>query len=254
MSFALFLFLATLITGIGWLLETCWFKKNRQATAKQPKWAEWSVSFFPVFLLVFVLRSFLIEPFRIPTGSLEPTLLIGDFVAVNKYSYGLRFPVWDSKFLNIGAPKSGDIAVFSWPPNTKFDYIKRVIGTPGDKVSYHNKILTINGVEAKQTFIERTNFVDSRGQSINVEKRQEILKGHKHDIFVRPDVKAFDFDITVPEGHYFMMGDNRDSSSDSRYWGFVPDKNLRGRAFVVWLSWNSILDSVRWSRIGVMIH
>lgn len=254
MSFALILLIGTLVTGVVVALDKWLFSKKRAKEVKQPKWIEYSHSFFPVFLFVFVLRSFLIEPFRIPSSSLEPTLLIGDFIAVNKFTYGLRLPVWDKKIIPIENPKSGQIAVFSWPPAPKYDYIKRVIGTPGDKIGYHNKVLSINGVEAKQAFVKYTSYLNEQGRSIKVEERSEMLNGIKHKIYIRPDVPPYDFDIVVPKGHYFMMGDNRDGSSDSRYWGFVPDRNLRGKAFLIWMSWNSLVNSVRWGRIGTVIH
>jgi signal peptidase I len=254
MTFALILLVCTLVTGLVTGLDACYLKNKRLEHRLQPKWVEYSRSFFPVFLLVFVFRSFLIEPFRIPSGSLEPTLLVGDFIAVNKFSYGLRFPIWDEKFLPLGNPKTGDIAVFSWPPAPKFDYIKRVIGVPQDKIGYHNKVLSINGVIAPQKLLKYTTYISETGENIKVAEKEETLNGLTHKIYIRPDVVPFDFDIVVPKGHYFMMGDNRDSSSDSRYWGFVPDKNLRGKAFLVWMSWNNWLKTVRWSRIGMVIH
>lgn len=254
MSFALILLVCTLVTGLVCAIDRFLLVHRREESAHLPKWIEYSRSFFPVLLIVFVLRSFLIEPFRIPSSSLEPTLLIGDFIAVNKFSYGLRFPVWDKKFLPIGDPKAGDIAVFSWPPAPQYDYIKRVIGVPGDKVSYHDKVLSINGVTAKQTFIKYTTYLSEAGEPIKVEEKEESLNGVSHKIYVRPDIPPFNFDIVVPKGHYFMMGDNRDGSSDSRYWGYVPDKNLRGKAFLIWMSWNNLLNTVRWSRIGTILH
>lgn len=178
-------------------------------------------------------------------------MLVGDFVAVNKFSYGLRLPVWEKKIVPIANPKTGEIAVFRWPPEPSYDYIKRVIGVPGDKISYHDKKLTINGKEVKQTFVEYTTD-ESSGKAVT--KYKEDLNGVVHDIFVRPDAPAVDFDIVVPEGNYFMMGDNRDDSADSRFWGFVPDSYLRGKAFLVWMSWNGKTDNVRWSRIGKLIH
>jgi signal peptidase I len=204
-----------------------------------------------VFFIVLLLRSFLFEPFRIPSGSLEPTLLVGDFLVVNKFAYGLRLPVLEKKFIPIANPKKGEIAIFRWPPNPSFDYIKRVIGVPGDHVVYHNKVLTINGQEMKQTFVEYT-MDESSGRA--VAQYKEDLNGVQHDIFVRPDVEAVDIDVTVPEGHYFMMGDNRDDSADSRYWGFVPDENLRGKALLIWMSWNGKTDIVRWNRLGTIIQ
>lgn len=251
MNFALILLILSAFTGFIYLLDVAFWAKKRSPNQKPGRIVEWSRSFFPVFFIVLLLRSFLIEPFRIPSGSLEPTLLVGDFVAVNKFSYGIRLPVWEKKVLPISNPKTGEIAVFRWPPDPTYDYIKRVIGVPGDKISYHNKILTVNGQVAKQTFIEYT-IDESSGKA--VAKYKENLNGINHDIFTRADVPAIDFDVVVPEGNYFMMGDNRDDSADSRFWGFVPDNNLRGKAFLVWMSWNGKTDSVRWYKIGRLIN
>jgi signal peptidase I len=251
MNFALVLVILSLITGIIALLDQLFWKKHRALEQHPSKIIEVARSFFPVFFVVLLLRSFFFEPFRIPSGSLVPTLLVGDFIAVNKFAYGLRLPVIEKKIIPIASPKKGDVAIFRWPPNPEFDYIKRVIGTPGDHIIYHNKVLTINGVEMKQTFIEYTTD-ESSGHA--VAKYQEILNGVKHDIYIRPDAEAVDVDVTVPAGQYFMMGDNRDDSADSRFWGFVPDNHLRGKAFLVWLSWDGKTDAVRWRRIGKIIH
>ncbi|PWY53852.1 signal peptidase I [Legionella qingyii] len=250
MNFALILVVLSFISGFIYLLDVLFWARKRAEDQKPNRIIEYSRSFFPVFFIVLILRSFLIEPFRIPSGSLEPTLLVGDFVAVNKFIYGLRLPVWEKKVVSISDPKTGQVAVFRWPPDPSYDYIKRVIGVPGDKISYHNKVLTINGRKAKQTFVEYT-IDESSGKA--VAKYQEDLNGTVHNIFVRTDVPAVDFDIVVPEGNYFMMGDNRDDSADSRFWGFVPESYLRGRAFLVWMSWNGKKDNVRWSRIGKLI-
>ena len=185
------------------------------------------------------------------TSPLEPTLLVGDFVAVNKFAYGFRLPIFENKVLSVASPKTGEIAVFRWPPNPSYDYIKRVIGVPGDKLSYRNKILTINGKEMQQKFIEYT-VDESSGKA--VAKYSENLNGIQHYIYVRPEVPAVDFEVEVPKGHYFMMGDNRDDSADSRYWGFTSDEYLRGKALLVWMSWNSKIKNVRWSKIGQLIN
>jgi signal peptidase I len=251
MNFALILLVLSAISGVIYLLDILFWVKKRKQGQKPGKIIEFARSFFPVFFVVLLLRSFLIEPFRIPSGSLEPTLLVGDFVAVNKFAYGLRLPVWEKKALPIANPKTGEVAVFRWPPEPTYDYIKRVIGTPGDRVSYHNKVLTINGKKMQQTFVEYT-IDESSGKA--VAKYKENLNGVIHDMFTRADVPAIDFDVVVPEGNYFMMGDNRDDSADSRFWGFVPDSYLRGKAFLVWMSWNGKTDSVRWSKIGRLIH
>lgn len=251
MNFALILVILSLISGVIYLFDALFWAKKRNPEQKVPRLIEYSRSFFPVFFIVLLLRSFLIEPFRIPSGSLEPTLLVGDFLAVNKFAYGFRLPVWEKKIISIANPKTGDVAVFRWPPNPSYDYIKRVIGVPGDKIVYKNKKLSINGNVAKQQFIEYTTD-ESSGKV--VAKYRENLNGRVHDIYIRPDVLATDFDIEVPPGHYFMMGDNRDDSADSRYWGFVADDYLRGKAFLVWMSWNGKTDRIRWSKIGQIIH
>jgi signal peptidase I len=251
MNFALILLVLTLLTGLIVLFDKLILVKRRGAGQKANKLIEQAHSFFPVFLIVFLLRSFLFEPFRIPSGSLEPTLHVGDFVVVNKFIFGLRFPVIEKKLISFSHPKTGDIVVFRWPPDPHFDFIKRTIGVPGDKVSYHNKILTINGVKMKQTFVRYTTD-NSSGHA--VAEYQENLNGVLHEVYRRPDVAAVDFDVVVPEGSYFMMGDNRDFSADSRYWGFVKDSYLRGRASFIWMSWDGEHDSIRFSRIGNIIH
>ncbi len=251
MNFALILLVLSVVSGTIYLLDILFWAKKRESSQKPSLLIEYSRSFFPVFFTVLLLRSFLVEPFRIPSGSLEPTLLVGDFVAVNKWAYGIRLPVWEKKIITISHPKTGEIAVFRWPPEPTYDYIKRVIGVPGDHVTYHNKVLTINGQEMKQTFLEYTTD-ESSGNTVS--KYQENLSGVEHDIYVRPDVPAVDINVTVPAGQYFMMGDNRDDSADSRFWGFVSDEYLRGKASLVWMSWNAKNYNVRWNRIGRMIH
>lgn len=250
MNFALILLILSVITGLIALADILYFEKRRKEQ-KPNKLIEQSRSFFPVFITVLCLRSFLIEPFRIPTGSLEPTLRVGDFVAVNKFAYGVRLPVWEKKVIPIAEPKLGDIAVFRWPPDPRYDYIKRVIGVPGDVIRYHHKQLTINGVKASTKFIKYTTD-ESSGQV--VAKYREALGTVTHDIFIRPSVPGRDFTVTVPAGQYFMMGDNRDDSADSRFWGFVDERYLRGRAWLVWMSWNKQTMNVRWNRVGQVIH
>lgn len=250
MTFALFLVIMTAITGLLFALEVFYFRRQRPPEQNRGKVLEFGYGFFPVFLIVLLLRSFLGEPFRIPSGSLEPTLRVGDFVLVNKFAYGLRLPVMETKILPISEPKTGQIVVFRWPPDPTFDYIKRVIGVPGDKVEYKDKVLYINGKEMKQTFIEYTTD-ESSGRS--VARYEEDLQGVKHAIYRNPRMYSADFSITVPDHQYFVMGDNRDDSADSRFWGFVPESNLRGKAALVWMSWNGKTGSVRWSRIGTVL-
>lgn len=251
MNFAFWLLVLSVVSGVIYLLDIVFWAKKRKPTQKPNPIIEYSRSFFPIFFAVLFLRSFLIEPFRIPSGSLEPTLMVGDFLAVNKFIYGLRLPVWEKKVLNISHPKTGDIVVFRWPPDPSFDFIKRVIGVPGDTVSYHNKILTINGKEIPQTFVRYTTD-ESSGNAVS--EYRENLNGVEHAIFRRPDAPAVDFKVTVPPNSYFVMGDNRDDSADSRFWGFVHDDYLRGKAFFTWMSWNSKTDMVRWNRLGHTIH
>lgn len=251
-NFELILFYATLITGLIYLFDLIFLARKRQG--KQPILVDYSRSFFPVLLIVFILRSFLFEPFRIPTGSLEPSLLIGDFIILNKFDYGIRLPVLQKEVIKIGKPKRGDIMVFRWPPDTSYYFIKRVIGLPGDKISYINKELTINGEKVPQEFLKKSMATDGNGTEWSVMENQENLLGVKHNIFVDPVRKGRDYkDIVVPEGMYFVMGDNRDDSEDSRYWGFVPEKNVVGKAVLIWMSWDSSNTNVRWSRLGKSI-
>ncbi len=251
LDFELFLTVATLLTGVIALIDLLLFARHR--TGQMSKAAEYSYSFFPVLLMVLMLRSFLVEPFRIPTGSLIPTLLPGDFIAVNKYAYGVRLPVIHDKIFAVGEPEKGDIFVFRWPLHPDTDLIKRVIGGPGDKISYVDKVLSINGVVQPQKDLGPA--VDHyEGAPIQVERYQETINGITHDIFVNPKVPAQNFSITVPPNSYFAMGDNRDNSFDSRGWGFVPEQNILGKAFVVLFSWNSNKDDVRWHRLGTLIN
>lgn len=251
MNFALILLILSIITGSIYLLDSCVWAKKRGPQQKPNRIIEHARSFFPIFFVVLLLRSFLIEPFRIPSGSLEPTLLVGDFLIVNKFIYGFRLPVWEKKIISVSEPKTGDIIVFRWPPNPSFDYIKRVIGVPGDTVSYHNKILTVNGVEASQKFVQYTTD-ESSGNA--VAEYSENLNGVTHAIFRRAVVPAVDFEVKVPAHSYFVMGDNRDDSADSRYWGLVGDEYIRGKAMLIWMSWNNKTYMVRWNRLGKIIH
>lgn len=250
-DFELFLTCATLLTGLIAFVDVLFFARHR--TGEMPKVAEYAHSFFPVLLIVLLLRSFLVEPFRIPTGSLIPTLLPGDFIAVNKFEYGLKLPVLHTKILSVHEPKVGDIAVFRWPLHPDIDLIKRIVGVPGDKISYQNKVLSINGVVQPQKDLGPA--TDSyEGPAIQVEKYQETINGVTHDIFVNPRVPAQNFTVTVPPNSYFAMGDNRDNSFDSRGWGFVPEQNLLGKAFIIWFSWNGQTNSPDWRRIGTLIN
>jgi signal peptidase I len=260
------MFLLLVFTGAVWLLDYFVLQRARAADRQEPWWVEYAKSFFPVILIVFLLRSFLVEPFKIPSGSMLPTLLVGDFILVNKFTYGIRLPIVNVKLANINQPRRGEVMVFRYPENPTLDYIKRVVGLPGDKIEYRNKRLRINGVEMPVSPAGEYDYVESGLNFVATQRFTEKLGDHLHTILVLPDspgvqlggVRRFPFrdncayndagfSCTVPSGHYFMMGDNRDSSSDSRYWGFVPDANIVGKAFLIW--WN--FDKFR--RIGQSI-
>jgi len=294
-NFALILFILTIGTGIIWFLDVFHFAKQRRAKAdavlaefdmrhakltadgikvdadvsgrsrleadilRQPTWIEYSGSFFPVIALVFFLRSFLYEPFKIPSSSMVPTLVIGDLILVNKFTYGIRLPIINKKIVNINDPARGDVMVFKYPKDPSLDYIKRVVGVPGDKIVYKNKRLSVNGKEISYEVLP--DYLDEEHLSYS-KQFVENLTGVRHrilnddrapsyvqnpDPFPKRELCTYNlegFACTVPTGHYFMMGDNRDNSLDSRYWGFVPDENIVGKAFFVWMN----LGNVR--RIG----
>lgn len=250
-DFPFFLTLAVLVTGVLSAMDVFYFAKRRGASAAQPYIFEFARSFFLPLLAVWTIRSFLIQPYRVPTGSLEPTVMPGDFIAVKQYSYGVRVPVLRKKLVAVGEPKRGDIALFFWPVDEEKRFVKRVVGVPGDHVVYKNKTLTINGKAIAQTFIDEAMSEEPGQLPKRVLHYQEDLLGVKHDIYVRPDsMDTRTYDVTVPEGYYFMMGDNRDDSDDSRYWGMVPEANLIGQAFGVWMSWDSNNSKFRWHRVG----
>jgi signal peptidase I len=221
---------------------------------KLPILIDYAWSFFPVLLLVFVLRSFLFEPFRIPSGSLEPTLSIGDFILVNKYHYGIRLPVVHKEIYPLYKPQRGDIIVFRWPPNPSVDFIKRVIGVPGDRISYIDKTLYINGTKIPQEFVADTTRRGEAGDVWDIVEKKENLLGVVHSIYQNKAKSNDDFEnVLVPPGMFFAMGDNRDDSGDSRIWGFVPEENIVGKANYVWMSWDSDKYKIRFKRIGQKI-
>ena len=289
MNFALILFVLLVISFVMWLLDVLWLKKGRLAAAKsalsefdarnagrvgvgaqalaaeraalagrltqRPWYLEYTASFFPVILLVFVLRSFLFEPFRIPSGSMIPTLQIGDLILVNKYQYGIRLPVINRKIVEIGSPQRGDVMVFRFPHNPSQDYIKRVVGLPGDRVEYAERRVLINGqpvpVQSLPRYFEedRVQYYAQFSEKLgNVEHRIILSEGPgvpAMRAFVHTHPQACQYTAsgvtcTVPAGHYFVMGDNRDNSEDSRFWGFVPDENIVGRAFFIWMNFGNI--------------
>ena len=287
-NFALLLFMATVVTGIYWLAERFYFLPKRQEAAAvleasdakrredlgkmgiqqvdgditeaksrllaQPWWLDWTAGLFPVIIAVFFLRSFLVEPFKIPSGSMIPTLMVGDLILVNKFTYGLRLPVLNTKVTEGTPPKRGDVMVFRYPPKPSLDYIKRVVGVPGDTVEYLNKRLTVNGqvvpTASEPEFFDQDamryfkqfeeTFGDKKHSVLNDDERPAFVPGMEN--FPGRDSCLYSVEgvrCKVPEGHYFMMGDNRDNSLDSRYWGFVPEKNIVGKAFFVWMNFSN---------------
>lgn len=265
MNFALILFVALLITGVIWLIDHLFFAKARAAEAKLPLLVDYSKSFFPVILVVFLLRSFLVEPFKIPSGSMLPTLLIGDFILVNKFEYGIRLPVINKKVIDLGAPKNGDVMVFRYPSDPSLDYIKRVVGVPGDLVEYRDKSLILNGKAVQRTSQGVFEYTAQGLNFVRADTWQEQLGEHQHLAMVQEDMPPVmlhqvegnfayrdncsyherGFTCRVPDGHYFMLGDNRDASNDSRYWGFVPEQNIVGRAFFIWWNFDDFLNSAK---------
>ena len=288
-NFALLLFLATVVTGAYWLAERFYFLPQRRRAAQalldadtrrraeldrmgiqkvdgdvaearerllmQPWWLDWTAGLFPVICAVFLLRSFLFEPFKIPSGSMIPTLLVGDLILVNKFTYGIRLPVINKKITEGNPVQRGDVMVFRYPPQPSMDYIKRVVGVPGDEIAYLNKRLTVNGKPVDTTALP--DFFDADAMRY-FKQFDEQLGAQRHRIIVNPDAPAFvqgasnfagregcrysveGVTCKVPEGHYFMMGDNRDNSLDSRYWGFVPEANIVGKAFFVWMNFGNL--------------
>ncbi|MBP7881939.1 MAG: leader peptidase [Pseudomonadota bacterium] len=248
MMFALFMVVVLIVTGLIWLLDIAVLRKSRAPGAADPILVEYSKSFFPVILVVFLIRSFIAEPFKIPSGSMMPTLLAGDFILVNKFTYGLRMPILNNTLVEINHPKRGDVFVFHYPPEPSIDYIKRVVGVPGDKILYQDKQLYINGQKLDMTFVEDYQYESAGFNQVHAKRFQEQLGDVKHDLLIEENSLSKEGEVTVPPGHYFAMGDNRDNSKDSRYWGFVPEQNLVGKAFFIW--WN--FDQFK--RIGSSIN
>ena len=246
MIFVKLLMAATFITGIIYFLDLLVLKKIRPKSQKPSLFVEYGKSFFPILLIVFVIRSFIVEPFKIPSGSMMPTLVAGDFIVVNKFAYGIRFPVWNKMLINVGKPNRGDIFVFHYPKNPSIDYIKRVIGLPGDEIRYENKQLFINGEVINQIYDSKYSYAFNDNEKLEANKFFEQLDNSEYSILIH-DIPGENYRFNVPEGHYFALGDNRDNSSDSRVWGFVSDELLVGKAFFIWLNFSDF------NRIGTWI-
>jgi signal peptidase I len=272
-DFPMILVLATLVTGGIWAVDALFWAPRRRVpqqsgagvasapergavggAVKEPVIVEYARSFFPVVLAVLVLRSFLVEPFRIPSGSMMPTLLVGDFILVNKFAYGIRLPVLDTKLIEMSEPQRGDVVVFRYPQDPKVDYIKRVIGVPGDRVAYYDKVVFVNGQRMAQEADGTYAGVGAGAVMTGAQLRTEQLGELRHEILIRAGQPTVEGEFVVPPGQYFVMGDNRDNSNDSRYWGPVPEENLVGKAFLIWMNWDSENGGVSWSRIGSTIH
>ncbi len=254
-DFSFFLVAATFVTGVIWGIYLLYLKSTDQPfeEAKEPLLVEYARSFFPIVLIVLLLRSFLVEPFRIPSGSMMPTLLIGDFILVNKFSYGIRLPVLNDKVIDVGEPERGDIVVFRYPKQPSVDYIKRVIGLPGDRIAYYKKKIYVNGKPVKQVSLGRYQGVGQGANMTGAELLLEDLQGVEHNILISRGLPSVEGVFVVPKGHYFMMGDNRDNSNDSRYWGTVPEANLVGKAFFIWMSWDWQYKGIGFDRIGTIL-
>jgi signal peptidase I len=259
LDFAALLVGLTLFTGVVWAFDHFLFRARRMARnvdAREPVIVEYCRSFFPVILAVLVIRSFIAEPFRIPSSSMMPTLLIGDFILVNKFAYGVRLPVLNTKVLDLGEPQRGDVIVFRFPDDPRVDYIKRVIGVPGDQIAYRDKVVYVNGEPVAQDEVGAYQGAGAGADMTGSTLKVEHLPTVDHQILHRRGggfFPAHEGPWTVEAGHYFVLGDNRDNSQDSRFWGFVPEQNLVGKAFLIWMNWDGRNGGVEFRRIGTVI-
>jgi signal peptidase I len=267
LDFAAILVLLVLGSGAIWAYDAWVLAPRRRAQAararaaealetepEMPKIVEYARSFFPIFLIVLVLRSFLVEPFRIPSGSMMPTLLIGDLILVNKFVYGIRLPVLNWKVVELGTPQRGDVVVFRFPEDPSVPFIKRIVGLPGDRIGYHGRVLQVNGTPVAQELRGTYTGVGKGSNMTGAELRLERERAYEHLILVQPGHPTMEGETVVPAGHYFVMGDNRDNSRDSRFWGTVPDENLIGKAFLIWMNWDCDAGCISWGRIGDWIR
>ena len=265
LDFPTLIVLLVFATGLIWAFDVAVLARRRRAVARQAgedarsavavppsRIVEYSRSFFPVFLIVLILRSFIVEPFRIPSNSMMPTLLTGDFILVNKFDYGIRLPVLDTKVVDIGLPERGDVVVFRFPEDPSTPFIKRVVGVPGDRIGYFDKVLYVNDAPMEQNPVGSYVGFGSGAVMSGASLRAERFVGAEHHILVQPGAGSVRGETVVPEGHYFVLGDNRDNSRDSRYWGTVPEELLIGKAFRIWMNWD-FGHGIDWKRIGKSI-
>lgn len=270
-DFELILAIAFLVTGVFWVYDRIVYFPKRKAVlvnmpietrkalskdaqqrlAQTPKFVVEVKSYFVIIAVIFGLRSFVVEPFQIPSGSMLPTLKIGDFILVNKFDYGLRLPVLNTTIIPTTEPKRGDVVVFKYPLDPSLNYIKRLVGLPGDQISYHNKTLMINGEPVSKAFLAKLPVSLNPNQE-PVDVFSEHLGEAQHEIYNSYRFTPHEGEWTVPAGHYFVMGDNRDNSADSRFWGFVPDENMKGRAFYVWLHWDEFFSIPSFKNNGLI--
>lgn len=259
-DFALVLVVLTSLTGVIWGVDSLLFRQKRRDRSvqdslevqREPVLVEYARSLFPVLLIVLGFRSFAFEPFKIPSGSMIPTLLVGDFIVVNKFAYGVRLPVINKKVISIGAPKRGDVVVFRYPLDPSINFIKRAVGLPGDTITYRDKQLFVNGelITTKSAGRFKSSDVKCTTPAIDALLFDEQLATARHGILLHERSRTRNGQWVVPKGHYFMMGDNRDRSNDSREWGFVPEENLLGRAVGIWLNFDFDKGCADLSRVG----
>ncbi|GAB6067479.1 signal peptidase I [Methylothermus subterraneus] len=251
-DFEFVLLLGTLLSGGIWGGWRLWSRKA--GAVKEPLVVEYAHSFFPILFIVLLLRSFLVEPFRIPSGSMMPSLLVGDFILVNKFLYGIRLPVIHTKILDVREPKRGDIVVFRYPNDPSVDYIKRIVGLPGDRIAYYHKRLYINGDPVPLKPLGPYLGVGQNQRYNGAMMYEEELGKVRHRILIMEGQPSVEGEFIVPKGHYFVMGDNRDNSNDSRYWGPVPEGNLVGKAFLIWMHWEPSHPGVVFERVGTLLE
>jgi len=255
MNFALLLLILLVVTGAVWLGGWIWGRARGLAAEERPAVVEYARSLFPVILVVFLIRSFVVEPFKIPSGSMRPTLQVGDFILVNKFEYGLRIPLAGWKITGGEDPQRGDVIVFQYPKNEGVDYIKRIVAGPGDRIAFRDHTLFVNGEAVPKTNQGPYSYRSKGGETVRAGRYLERTDHHQYEVLYsrNRDGRSLMEPVEVPTGSYFVMGDNRDHSNDSRYWGFVPAENILGRAFVIWWSWDGYENNARWDRLGQWI-